>query len=151
MMLRTISVFIRLWRHVNEPRVISVTHALVYAVLTAVALYSLVVPPTTVEGAVGSFSMRLLAATLAVGGALGVPTALAGIWWLERTAVTLVILASAVYLVIVLALQMTGDPSANRLLQAGFVFGMGALHFVRWHRVKQRPYDPDRVTITPSH
>ncbi|PYG00151.1 hypothetical protein SAMN05216184_10490 [Georgenia satyanarayanai] len=145
-----IGLAVRLWRHINEPRTISVTHALVYAVLTAVALYSLVVPPTTVEGAVGTFSMRLLAATLAVGGALGVPTALAGIWWLERTAVTLVILSSAVYLAIILSLQVTGDPSSNRLLQAGFVFGMGALHFVRWHRVKQRPYDPDRVTSTPT-
>src|SRR5690606_25039268 len=113
-------------------------------------LYALINPPTTVEGAVGTFSMRFLAGTLAVGGALGVPTALAGIWWLERTAVMFVILSSGVYLGIVLALQVTGDPSSNRMLQAGFVFGMGALHFVRWHRVRQRPYDPDRVTITPT-
>jgi len=138
-----------MWRHINEPRVISITHALVYAVLLVVALYSLVNPPATVEGAVGAFSMRLLAATLAVGGALGLPTALAGIWWLERTAVMLVILSSAVYLAIILALQVTGDPAANRLLQAGFVFSVAALHFVRWHRVRQRPYDPDRVSVTP--
>src|SRR5690625_6109186 len=65
----------RLWARVNEPRIVSVSHALVYLVLLLAGLYALVNPPTTLEGAAGTFSMRLLAGTLAIGGAIGAPTA----------------------------------------------------------------------------
>lgn len=144
------TLIVSLWQRINEPRVISVTHAAVYAVLCGVALGALVTPPATIDGAVGTLAMRLLAGTLAVGGALGAPTALAGIWWLERTAASLVMLASGIYLGIILALQVAGGPGSNRMLQAGYVLSVLLLHFVRWHRVRQRPYDPDRVSITPA-
>src|SRR5690625_7879466 len=61
----------RLWARVNEPRIVSVSHALVYFVLLSAGLYALVNPPTTLEGAAGACSRRLLAGTLAIGGALG--------------------------------------------------------------------------------
>lgn len=144
------AIILRMWQRINEPRVISVTHAVVYAVLCSVALGALVTPPATINGAVGTLAMRLLAGMLAVGGALGVPTALAGIWWLERTAASLVMLASGVYLGIILALQIASGPGSNRMLQAGYVLTALLLHFVRWHRIKQRPYDPDRVNLTQA-
>src|SRR5690625_6827278 len=83
----------RLWARVNEPRIVSVSHALVYLVLLSAGLYALVNPPTTLEGAAGAFSMRLLARTLAIGGASGGPTGRAGIGGLERTAGPLGVLA----------------------------------------------------------
>ena len=139
----------RLWLKINEPRIVSVTHALVYFVLMSAGLYALINPPNSVEGAAGDLAMTLLAGTLAIGGAIGVPTSLAGIWWLERTAVALVLLASGVYLGIIIALQVTSTSGSNRWMQASFVFSVLALNVVRWHRVKDRPYDPDR-TITPT-
>src|SRR5690625_7855993 len=93
----------RLWARVNEPRIVSASHALVYLVLLSAGLYALVNPPTTLEGAAGAFSMRLLAGPLAIGGAIGAPTALAGIWWPERTAVALIVLAPTVSLGLTLA------------------------------------------------
>src|SRR5690625_7767076 len=108
----------RLWARVNEPRIVSVSHALVYFVLLSAGLYALVNPPTTLEGAAGAFSMRLLAGTLAIGGAIGAPTALAGIWWLERTAVALVVLAATGYLGLPLALQATPPPGTNTVPSA---------------------------------
>src|SRR5690625_426340 len=141
----------RLWRRVNEPRIVSAAHALVYLVLLSVGLYALVNPPNTLEGAMGELAMRLLAGTLAIGGAIGAPTALAGIWWLERTAVSLVVLASAIYLGTTLTLQVLAPPGTNRMLHAGFTFAVLVLHFpVRWHRVRQRPYDPDRAAFTAT-
>ena len=133
-----------LWRRVNEPKFVSALHATVYAILAVVGLYALINRPGTVDYAIGQPAMYLLAGTLAVGGAIGAPTALYGTWWLERTAVSLVILASGVYLMIVVAIQITGDGSGNRWLQAGYIFSVLALHLVRWHRVRQRPYDPTR-------
>ena len=136
---------VRLWRKVNEPRVISALHAITYFVLMSVGLYALVNPPKSVEGSIGEFAMNLLAGTLAAGGAIGVPTSLSGIWWLERTATALVMLSSSIYLMIILTLHFTSTTGGNRLLQAGYVFTVLTLHITRWYRVKQRPYDPDRV------
>lgn len=133
-----------LWSRVNEPRVIAASHALVYFALLNAGLYALVNPPGTVDHAIGPVAMNLLAGILAAGGAIGVPTALWGTWWLERTAVALVTLALTLYLLVVLAMQYSSD-GGNRFLQAATILGLLVLHFpVRWHRVRQRPWDPDR-------
>lgn len=141
----------QLWARVNEPRIVSASHAVVYFVLLSGGLYALVNPPNTLDGSIGGLAMRLLAGTFAIGGAIGVPTALAGIWWLERTAVSLIVLACTVYLGTTLALQWLSPPGTNRLLHAAMIFSVLTLHFpVRWHRVRQRPYDPDRAAFTAT-
>ena len=133
-----------LWSRVNEPRIVAASHALVYAVLLIAGLYALVNPPATVDSAIGPLAMNLLAGILATGGALGAPTALWGTWWLERTAVALVTLALGLYLLVVLGMQYAST-GGNRFLQAATILGLLVLHFpVRWHRVRQRPWDPDR-------
>lgn len=138
-----------LWQRIHEPRIISAVTALTYLVLMSAGLYALVNPPSSIEGEIGTLAMRLLAGTLAVGGAIGAPTALAGIWWLERTAVLCVALSSAIYLMITLTLHFT-SPSGNRLLQAAFIFTVLAMQVVRWHRIRERPYDPTRPPPGPA-
>ena len=133
-----------LWSKVNEPRIIAASHALVYFALLNAGLYALVNPPGTVDHAIGPLAMNLLAGILAAGGAIGVPTALWGTWWLERTAIGLVVLALCLYLLTTLWMQYSSD-GGNRFLQAATILGLIVLHFpVRWHRVRQRPWDPDR-------
>ena len=134
-----------LWQRVHEPRIISAITALIYFVLMSAGLYSLANPPSSIEGEIGTLAMRILAGTLAVGGAIGAPTALTGIWWLERTAVLCIALSAAIYLMITVVLHVT-SPSGNRLLQAAFIFTVLAMQAVRWHRIRERPYDPTRST-----
>ena len=141
----------RLWQRINQPRVVATSHAAVYLALMAAGAYSLINPPSTVDHAIGPVAMNLLAGILTLGGLIGVPTALYGSWWLERTAVGLVALALSLYLIVVLWMQYDST-SGNRLLQAAAIFGLIVLHFpVRWHRVKQRPWDPDRPRVTDSN
>ena len=134
-----------LWQRVHEPRIVSGVTALTYLVLMSAGLYALANPPSSIEGEIGTLAMRILAGTLAIGGALGAPTTLAGIWWLERTAVLCVALSAAIYLMITVVLHVT-SPSGNRLLQAAFIFTVLAMQVVRWHRIRERPYDPTRPT-----
>src|SRR5690625_6702372 len=117
-----------LWLRINEPRVIAASHALVYFALFSAGLYALVDPPGTVDYAIGQPAMYLLAGILAAGGAIGVPTALWGTWWLERTAVALVTLALTLYLLVVLGMQFAID-GGNRFLQAATVLCLILLHF----------------------
>ena len=133
---------VRLWRKVREPRVISVTYFVIYGVLFAAAVSALLDPPRSVEGHIGAVAMTMLAAMLAFGGAIGAPSALFGIWWLERTAVFAIAMSALIYGGIVTTLHVTG--TGNRLLQLGFVVTVLLMQIVRWHRIRQRPYDPDR-------
>lgn len=132
----------RFWQKVREPRVISVTYFVIYAVLFAAAVSALLDPPRSVEGHIGAVAMTLLASMLAFGGLVGAPSALIGIWWLERTAVFAIAMSALIYGSIVTTLHVTG--TGNRLLQLGFVVTVLLMQIVRWHRIRQRPYDPDR-------
>ena len=136
------TILLRLWHKVREPRVISVTYFGIYAVLFAAAISALLDPPKSVEGHIGAVAMTMLAAMLAFGGLVGAPSALVGIWWLERTAVFAIAMSALIYGGIVATLHVTG--TGNRLLQLGFVVTVLLMQIVRWHRIRQRPYDPDR-------
>lgn len=131
-----------LWHLVREPRVISVAYFFVYFSLFIGGLTSLIDPPRTVEGAVGTFSMVTLAGMLAFGGLLGAPAALVGIWWVERVAVVSIAVSALIYGGIVTVLHAEGD--GNRILQLSFVAAVLLMQLVRWHKIKERPYDPDR-------
>src|SRR5690625_7936790 len=76
-----------MWRMVREPRVISVLYFLIYLAFLAGGLSALIDPPRSIEGAIGSFSMYGLAGMLTFGGLIGAPSALVGIWWVEKLAV----------------------------------------------------------------
>lgn len=139
------SLLIRLWKKVREPRVISFTYFVSYMVLFGVAVSALVDPPRSVEGHIGALAMTLLAAILAFGAAIGAPSALMGVWWLERVAVFAIAVAALIYGGIVIGLHIDG--SGNRLLQFGFVINVLLMQIVRWYRIKDEDLDPDRPLI----
>lgn len=126
----------------REPRVVSVSHFFVYLVLFIGGVAALIDPPGSVEGHVGSLAMVLLAAMLTFGGLVGAPSALVGVWWLERTAVFSVAMSAFIYGGIIATLHVMGE--GNRLLQLSFVVSVLFMQVVRWHRIRTRPYDPDR-------
>lgn len=134
----------RLWLRVHEPRVISTLYCLIYLVLFFGGLFALINPPASIKGEIGEGSMRALAGFLTVGGALGAIPALLGIWWLERIAVLCVALASSMYALTVGFLQFS-ETGSNRLLQLSFVVSMLLMQIIRWHRIRERPYDPERA------
>lgn len=132
-----------LWQRVHEPRAISALTSLAYLILLAVGIYALIDPPRSIEGEIGQAAMYGLAGCLTAGAAIGAPTALAGVWWLERTATSLICLAAGIYLTVTLYLQATSD--GNRLLQSGFIAVVLIHQIIRWLRIRQRPYDPART------
>lgn len=132
----------RFWHMIREPRVISVAYFFIYLGLFAGGVSALLDAPRSVEGHIGSLAMVILAGMLTFGGLIGAPSALVGIWWLERTAVFSIAMSALIYGGIVLALHYTG--TGNRLLQLSFVVTVLLMQIVRWHRIRQRPYDPDR-------
>lgn len=134
------------WFKIREPRVISVLYFFIYFVLFLGGTAALNDPPSTIAGEVGMVAMNLLSTILAFGGALGMVAALPGIWWLERIAVLSVSLSAAIYGYIILSLHVSTP--GNRLLQISFIAVTLLMQGVRWHRIKERPYDPSKVPAT---
>lgn len=132
----------RAWLKVHQPRVISVLYFAIYAVAAAGGITALTNPPRSIEGVIGQVAMTTLALLLTLGGILGAPSALLGAWWLERLAVVSIGFSAAIYgsIVITLEVQETG----NRKLQLSIILMVLLMQGVRWHRIRQRPYDPSR-------
>jgi len=134
-----------LWAKVHEPRVISVVYFVMYTAGAGAGVYATIAPPSSIEGQIGSTAMTALTVLLAFGCTLGAIAALPGIYWLERSAVTSIALAAAIYLAILGTLH-TQQPG-NRLLQAWFVLFVLGMQAVRWARVRERPYRPASSTV----
>lgn len=134
-----------LWGKVREPRSVSVAHFIIYVAGAAAGVYATIVPPTSIEGEIGTLAMSALSLLLTFGCAIGAIAALPGIYWLERTAVTSIALAMALYLAIVVTLHAQ-NPDGNRLLQAWPIFAVLVMQWNRWVRIRRRPYRPQDPT-----
>ena len=139
----------QLWLRVHQPRVISALYFAIYLCLLGGGIAAIMEPPGSIQGEVGAVAMYTLAGLLAFGGLVGSVAALPGIWWLERTAVLSIGLSAGIYGFIITALHFT--EGGNRLLQLSFVMTVGFMQAVRWHRIRERPYDPDRAPAAPTH
>lgn len=127
---------------------ISTLYFAIYLCLLGGGVAAIIEPPGSIQGEVGAVAMYTLAGLLAFGGLVGSVAALPGIWWLERTAVLSIGLSAGIYGFIIIVLHLTTP--GNRLLQLAFVTTVGLMQAVRWHRIRERPYDPDRVPASPT-
>lgn len=131
-----------LWGKIREPKTISILVSVAYLIGAIGGITVFLETPKTLEGAMGLYAMNVLAGALVLGGLVGTPSSLFGIWWAERIAISAVALATLLYLTVVLSLHTM--ESGNRLLQATFIFVVLLSQLARWHRIHLRPYDPAR-------
>ena len=138
----------RAWARVHKPRVVAATYAALYLTLAWGGTTALIDPPSTIEGTLGEAAMTILALLLVLAGITGAPSALIGAWWLERIAVMSVAFSAGLYGTVVFVRQLAD--SGNRQLQLSFIAAVLLMQLVRWHRIKDRPYDPGRIETTES-
>lgn len=131
----------RAWLRVHQPRVISALYCAIYLALTYAGISAFISPPRSVEGVIGQVAITILALLLVLGGSLGAPSALRGVWWLERVAVVAVAFSAFIYGSIVLALEIQAS-TGNRQLQLMFILVTLLMQAVRWQSIRKRPYDP---------
>lgn len=136
----------RIWARIHEPRAVAIIQAMIYAVLGFGGTTALINAPNTVEGAIGEHTMTVLALIIAVSCALGVPSALFGVQWLEQITVWGVFAAGVAYAWIIIELH--AGSTGNRLLQLSFVIAVILYQVMRYIRIKDAPYD---TNLTPGH
>jgi len=131
-----------------------VTYAL--AVVCGILLVCSVMEPVGYWNAHGMF-IKVLAisqgAVLILGGALGVPSAWRGLWWLERVACFLLGWLGALLLVVGVLDVMGVIEATPYPLSASWFFGVVcwcAFCATRWQRVREQPYAPGQGPM-PIH
>ena len=129
-----------LWHLLKEPRVITAMHLLGYAILTTAGAAALGTPPTSIRAEWGPLLTQLWGGGLLLGGAVALVATPRGWWWVERTGITLLIIALAMYLSVVVSLHYT--MSGNRLPQAGVTAYAIISLVVRFLRIRSAALDP---------
>src|SRR5690625_3504574 len=138
---RELTLALRLWMRIREPRIISVLRFFMYLGFLAGGIATIHSPPTSIQGAMGLPAMIMLGWLLAAGALMGAVSVLPGAWWLERVGVATVALYCSGYMWIIMVLHVT--EGSTRLLQAAAVFGIIFSQSIRFVSIWERPYDPD--------
>lgn len=115
-----------LWHAITEPRKINVAYFFLYLSALGIGIGVCLTPPAVVHGEVGEVLSWAWGAILAGGGAAGAWAVLPGLWWIERLAIACIATAALIYLIIVIAVDLT-DPQTHLMqawvtVVAGFVF-----------------------------
>lgn len=134
----------RLWESITEPRHLKAFYLAVYLVTVAVGLVTLVNPPSSIEGPLGSFLTAFWALLLTTGGVGAASSVLPGWWWVERLSVWLIIFGAGIYASIAVGIQFAAGPDSSRWTQVGFIVLAGAVFVLRLILTRRWDYEPRR-------
>lgn len=136
----------RVWESITEPRHLKVAYLVIYAVTVAVGVVTLVKPPQSIEGPLGTVTTMLWAGLFIFGGVVGAVTVLPGWWWVERLlGIAPIFIGLAIYLAVVVILHIRGlDLGASRLTQIGIILLASAPFTLRGLLIREYSYEPRR-------
>lgn len=132
----------RAWGRLQESRV-KVERATMFAIyLTTFVMgaAACVVPPTSMEGTIGSTLTYVWGGLLMVCGAFGAYGVLPGLWWAERIAVRAGVTGAAIYAAVVASLHVTQP--GNRIPQACAVLIVVLVFIGRAYTIRGINYEP---------
>jgi len=134
------------WESITEPRHLKVAYLVIYAVTVAVGVVTLVKPPQSIEGPLGTVTTMLWAGLFIFGGVVGAVTVLPGWWWVERLlGIAPIFIGLAIYLAVVVILHIRGlDLGASRLTQIGIILLASAPFTLRGLLIREYSYEPRR-------
>lgn len=136
----------RLWESITEPRHLKVAYLGIYLLTVGIGLVTLMWPPRSIEGPVGSASTALWACLFILGGVVGAITVLPGWWWIERLlAIVPIGLGLLIYVAVVVILHFQGlDQGASRLTQLGVILLAATPFALRFRLILEYTFEPRR-------
>lgn len=136
----------RMWESITEPRHLKFAYLVIYMVTIAVGLVTLVKPPQSIEGPLGTATTMLWAGLFILGGLVGAVTVLPGWWWVERLlGIAPIFIGLAIYLSVVIVLHVQGlESGASRLTQIGIILLAAAPFTLRGLLIREYSYEPRR-------
>lgn len=136
---------IALWETVHEPRAVTITYMIMYALAATAGATIAANPRHGILTGAPPWVVVVIVAMLIAGGLVGVPVAWRGDRWLERSVVIMV--GSAIGLMLLNATMIAPHIAPLSLLLAGVV---AAAIVPRWMTVTSLTYAPGRGPLTPA-
>lgn len=128
------------WLRITEPRHLKATYALIYLLVLATGVATLLAPPQSIEGQLGNVLTIIWSVFLIVGGFGGALTVFPGWWWAERLSLILTLAGIGIYAIVVLTLQLISEGS--RLTQLGMILLAGSVFAIRWILIRRYSFEP---------
>lgn len=133
-----------LWSTVQEPKEVTVLQFCIYLAALIGGALTLLYPPTSIYGVMGSPAIQIWGVLLTGGGAFGTFSILSGVWWTERAALIALFTSMAMYWLTVLNLQL--ETPGSRFSQLTVIMMVALYHVTRWAAIRKYPRDPERAT-----
>lgn len=130
---------------IAEPRHVKVTYALIYTAVVTTGIATLLDPPRSIEGQLGTALTVIWSVFLIIGGTVGALTVLPGWWWAERLGIILTTTGITIYAVVVLSLHIIAEGS--RLTQLGMILLASSVFIVRWVLIRHYSFEPRTAGI----
>lgn len=98
----------RLFYLIAEPRVVRIIQLFVYVCMAAIGVLIIADSSSALRHVLGAGLVWVFASFLICGGVLGAISVLPGVWWMERAAVIAIVTGLAIYVVVAIALSISG-------------------------------------------
>lgn len=129
------------WLRFPEPRELSMLWSVMYAISIATGALALTLPPRSVTGMIGDVAISLIGVFLLVGAGIAAIAGARDYWRLERLGILAQGAAWGMYLITVVAMQVTGDGS--RFVQMGAIATALCAISARYLLIRVYTYKPD--------
>ena len=129
------------WLRFPEPRELSMLWSIMYLFAMATGVLALCLPPRSVIGMIGDVAIALIGVFLLVGALLAALGGAFDYWRLERIGILAQGAAWGMYLITVIAMQITGDGS--RFVQMGAIATAMCAISARYLLIRIYTYKPD--------
>lgn len=139
----------RVWGAAVEPRAVTLITVAAYGLATGLG-YSLLLSPPGGGHEENVWLRAISAIFLAGGGAVGVPTAFRGEWWLERSAAGFTAAGTIGALLEALAVHEAHGLQTPWITVLALALGV-LFWAARYARVRLLPYAPGRGPLLPEH
>ena len=133
---------IRVWVSIHEPRVVKAIYFGVYLLTLTTGVITLIDPPQSIGGVLGSWLTTVWSISLIVGGLGAALSVFPGWWWSERLGSVLALLGLGIYALIVLYLHLSD--SGPRLTQLGMILIASCVFLVRMAMIRKYTFEPRR-------
>jgi len=137
---------LRGWRHIAEPKVVTLIAFVVYVGAASGSIWTFSEPSLTLLGELGPIITRTLAVLIFLGALMAAAAALPGYWALERIGVAFMLLGLTGYFGVVVYMHATSEGSRAQQL-TGLFIGVGLLA-AQLARIWGQDWAPSKARIT---
>lgn len=128
------------WATVRDPHVIKTLHAITYNIVAVAGMNAYLLQPDPLAHVWGRPATYVWAGALTIGGLAAASACIAGVWWIEKIAITIICTGIALYGGLLLTLGLRAERLfIVQTMMMGVVLLQLIVRFIRIHHYTYEP------------